>query len=58
MGVRLTRGVQRAAAVGEEEGRAGEQRAGPRAGLLHASWAGRLLQRVLGGGRDGAGWAG
>ena len=46
MGVRLTRGVQRAAAVGEEEGRAGEQRAGPRAGLLHASWAGRLLLRA------------
>ena len=33
MGVRLTRGVQRAAAVGEEEGRMGEQHAGPRAGL-------------------------
>ena len=46
MGVRLTRGVQRAAAVGEEEGRAGEQRARPRAGLLHASWAGRLLLRA------------
>ena len=46
MGVRLTRGVQRAAAVGEEEGRVGEQRAGPRAGLLHASWAGRLLLRA------------
>ena len=46
MGVRLTRGVQRAAAVGENEGRAGEQRAGPRAGLLHASWVGRLLLRA------------
>ena len=33
MGVRLTRGVQRAAAAGEEEGRVGEQRAGPRARL-------------------------
>ena len=28
MGVRLTRGVQRAAAVGEEEGHVGEQHAG------------------------------
>ena len=33
--MRLTRRVQRAAAAGEEEGRAGEQRAGPRAGLAH-----------------------
>ena len=33
MGVRLTRGVQRAAAAGEEEGRSGEQLAGPRARL-------------------------
>ena len=46
--MRLTRGVQRAAAAGEEEGRAGEQRAGPQAGLLHASWADRLLLRALG----------
>ena len=41
MGVRLTRGVQRAAAVGEEEGRAGEQRVGPRAGLAGLASLGR-----------------
>ena len=41
MGVRLTRVVQRAAAVGEEEGRAGEQRAGPRAGLAGLASLGR-----------------
>ena len=44
--MRLTRGVQRAVAAGEEEGRAGEHCAGPRAGLLHVSWAGRLLLRA------------
>ena len=37
--MRLTRGVQRAVAAGEEEGRAGEQRAGPRARLASLSRA-------------------
>ena len=39
--MRLTCGVQRAATVGEEEGRAGEQRAGPRAGLAGLASLGR-----------------
>ena len=54
MGVRLTRGVQRAAAASEEKGAHGLAARG--AGRWAASWA----ARALGEGRRGwqAGWAG